>query len=163
MYDEKDWVFGNISLGTAASWSADEIRLVAELGFALAQNGRNHEAITIFEGLNTLAPATPYFEAALGSLWLRENHPARALVHIDAAISENPEDLMSYVNRGEAYLRLERYEEARRDLEVVLESAKHVATNGLQQQFYVRAAALHRAVNRFSRTPMLVSANDEKK
>lgn len=163
MYDEKDWVIGEISLGAAAGWAADEIRLVAELGFALAQNGRNHEAITVFEGLNTLAPATPYFEAALGSLWLRENHPARALVHIDAAINENPDDLMSYVNRGEAYLRLERYEEARRDLEVVLESAKPAATNELQQQFYVRAAALHRAANRFLQAPLLVSANDEKK
>lgn len=163
MYDEKDWVFGNISLGSAAGWAADEIRLVAELGFALAQNGRNHEAITVFEGLNTLAPATPYFEAALGSLWLRENHPARALVHINAAISENPDDLMSYVNRGEAYLRLERYEEARIDLEVVLESAKIGATNGFQQQYYVRAAALHRAATRFSQSPMLVSSNDEKK
>lgn len=163
MYDEKDWVFGEISLGAAAGWAADEIRLVAELGFALAQNGRNHEAITVFEGLNTLAPATPYFEAALGSLWLRENNPGRALVHIDAAISENPGDLLSYVNRGEAYLRLERYEEARRDLQVVLESAQPSATNELQQQFYVRAAALHRAANRFLQAPMLVAANDEKK
>lgn len=163
MYDEKDWVSGNISLGAAASWAADEIRLVAELGFALAQNGRNHEAITIFEGLNTLAPATPYFEAALGSLWLRENHPARALVHINAAISENPDDLMSHVNRGEAYLRLERYEEARRDLEVVLQSAKAGSTNGLQQQFYIRAAALHRAASRFSQTLLLTSPDGEKK
>ena len=75
VYDEKDWVLGNISLGAAANWAADEIRLVAELGFALAQNGRNHEAITIFEGLNTLAPATPYFEAALGSLWFAKTIP----------------------------------------------------------------------------------------
>lgn len=160
MYDEKDWVFGNISLGAAAGWAADEIRLVAELGFALAQNGRNHEAITVFEGLNTLAPATPYFQAALGSLWLRENHPARALVHINAALSENPDDLISYVNRGEAYLRLERYEEARHDLEVVLEKSKSKAGNGLQQQSYVRAAALHRAASRFSQTPLLASPGD---
>jgi Flp pilus assembly protein TadD len=163
MYDEKDWVFGNVSLGSAAGWAPDEIRLVAELGFALAQNGRNHEAITLFEGLHTLAPATPYFEAALGSLWLRENHPARALVHINAAISENPDDLMSYVNRGEAYLRLERYEEARRDLEIVLESAEPETTNELRQQYYVRAAALHRAATRFAPPPMLPSSNDEKK
>lgn len=160
MYDEKDWVIGNISLGAAAGWAADEIRLVAELGFALAQNGRNHEAITVFEGLNTLAPATSYFDAALGSLWLRENHPARALVHINAAIAENPDDLMSYVNRGEAYLRLERYEEARADLEMVLQNAKPDASNGLQQQFYVRAAALHRTASRFSPAPMLIASGD---
>ena len=57
MYDEKDWIFGNATLGAAAGWAADEIRLVAELGYALAQNGRNHEAITVFEGLNTLLVA----------------------------------------------------------------------------------------------------------
>lgn len=161
MYDEKDWVFGNVTLGAAAGWAADEIRLVAELGFALAQNGRNHEAITVFEGLNTLAPATPYFEAALGSLWLRENHPARALVHINAAISEDPADLMSYVNRGEAYLRLERYEEARRDLEVVLGNTDPEMSES--HPFYVRAAALHRAATRFSQARLLVAANGEKK
>lgn len=160
MYDEKDWLFGNISLGAAAGWAADEIRLVAELGFALAQNGRNHEAITVFEGLNTLAPATPYFQAALGSLWLRENHPARALVHINAALAENPDDLVSYVNRGEAYLRLERYDEARKDLEAVLERSGPNAGSGLQQQAHVRAAALHRAASRFSQTPLLASPAD---
>ncbi len=161
MYDEKDWVFGNISLGAAAGWAADEIRLVAELGFALAKNGRNHEAITVFEGLSTLAPATPYFEAALGSLWLRENHPARALVHINAAILENPEDLLSYVNRGEAYLRLKRYEDARRDLEIVLESPKPIDSNGLHQPYYVRAVALHGAAKRFLQTLMLAESSDE--
>lgn len=160
MHDEKDWVFGNISLAAAADWAPDEIRLVAELGFALAENGRNHEAITVFEGLNTLVPSTPYFEAALGSLWLRENHPARALVHIDAAISENPNDLISYVNRGEAYLRLERYDEARRDLELVLDRAAPDASNGLQHQSYIRAAALHRTATRFSQPPLLVSADE---
>ena len=164
MYDERDWVFGNVSLGAASGWAADEIRLVAELGFALAQNGRNHEAITVFQGLNTLAPATPYFEAALGSLWLRENHPLRALVHINAAISGNPEDLMSYVNRGEAYLRLERYDDARRDLEVVLERSRNEAADApYDRQIHVRAVALHRAASRLSQSRMLNSSNGEKK
>lgn len=161
MYDDKDWVLGSVSLAAAAGWAADEIRLVAELGYALAQNGRNHEAITIFEGLNTLAPATPYFEAALGSLWLRENHPARALAYINAAIAENPDDLMSHVNRGEALLRLGQYDEARKDLEVVLQhEEKHSQNGGPQPQFYVRAAALHRAAARFSQTPLLASSDD---
>lgn len=160
MYDDKDWVSGEIPLGAAAGWAADEIRLVAELGFALAQNGRNHEAITVFEGLNTLAPATPYFEAALGSLWLRENHPTRALVHLNAAIAENPEDSVSYVNRGEAYLRLERYEDARRDLEFVLNRSEQAVVNG-PRQFHVRASALLRAATRFSQVPMLSASNEK--
>lgn len=163
MYDERDWVSGKISLGSAAGWAADEIRLVAELGFALAQNGRNHEAITVFEGLNTLAPATPYFEAALGSLWLRENHPARALAHINAAIADNPDDIMSYVNRGEAYLRLGKYDDARRDLQTVLERLPQDVSDGSpQQQAHVRAAALHRAASRLAGSEILALPGEKK-
>ncbi|MGH9903048.1 MAG: hypothetical protein ACRD68_14675, partial [Pyrinomonadaceae bacterium] len=62
---------GRASLGAAGGWTAEEMRLVADVGFALAEQGREREAITVFEGLAALAPATAYFRAALGALWLR--------------------------------------------------------------------------------------------
>ena len=65
---EQEWLNGSVSLGAVTGWTADEIRLISELGYALAKQGLNQEAIVIFEGLMVLAPATTYFEAALGAL-----------------------------------------------------------------------------------------------
>ena len=149
---EQEWINGGVSLGAVAGWTADEIRLVSELGFALAEQGRNHEAITIFEGLIALAPATTYFEIALGALWLRENNPANALPHLNAALAAAPNDIPSRVNRGEVFLRLENYEAAKKDLKFVLRKRNKISTSNLHEQCFTRASALLRTVERLSKS-----------
>jgi len=101
-----DWLQGRVSLGAAAGWTPEEMRLVADLGYALAEQGRNAEALTIFEALAALAPATAYFQSALGALRLRTGEPRRALEHLGAALASDPRDLSALVNRGEALLQL---------------------------------------------------------
>ncbi len=64
------WLDGQISLGSAANWDKDEIRIISEIAYSLAQQGRLREAVVLFEGLLTIAPATAYFQAALGALFL---------------------------------------------------------------------------------------------
>lgn len=150
MQFEQEWINGAISLGAAAGWTADEIRLVSELGFALAEQGRNHEAITIFEGLIALAPATAYFEAALGALWLRENNPARALPHLNSAIAADPGDIPARVNRGEVFIRLENYEGARNDLNYVLNQKIKPESQSVLEKCFTRARALLYTAERFS-------------
>lgn len=150
MQFEQEWINGAISLGAAAGWTADEIRLVSELGFALAEQGRNHEAITIFEGLIALAPATAYFEAALGALWLRENNPARALPHLNSAIAADPDDIPARVNRGEVFIRLENYEGARNDLNYVLNQKIKPESQSVLEKCFTRARALLYTAERFS-------------
>ena len=103
---QTDWVHGRASLGAAGGWTAEEMRLVADLGYALAEQGRHLEAITIFDGLAALAPATAYFQSALGALWLRLGNPQRALQHLDAAIEADAQDLPALINRGEAHMQL---------------------------------------------------------
>lgn len=147
---EQEWLNGGVSLGAAAGWAADEIRLVSELAFALAQQGRNQEAIAIFEGLIALAPATAYFEATLGALWLRENEPARALPHLNAALAADPQDVPARVNRGEVFLRLENYEGARTDLDFVMRQKIRSEKQSLLAQCRTRARALLLTVERFS-------------
>jgi tetratricopeptide (TPR) repeat protein len=147
---EQEWINGGVSLGAAAGWTADEIRLVSELGYALAEQGRNQEAITIFEGLVALAPATAYFETALGALWLRENEPARALPHLNNAIAADPEDITARVNRGEVFLLLGNYEGSRKDLNFVLRQEIPPEKQNLYTQCQTRARALLTAVERFS-------------
>ena len=147
---EQEWINGGVSLGAAAGWTADEIRLVSELGYALAEQGRNSEAIAIFEGLVALAPATAYFETALGALWLRENEPARALPHLNAAIAADSSDITAHVNRGEVFLLLGNFESSREDLKFVLRQQIPPEKIMLYTQCQTRARALLTAVERFS-------------
>lgn len=145
---EQEWIKGGVSLGAAAGWTADEMRLVSELGFALAEQGRNHEAITIFEGLIALAPATAYFETALGALWLRENNPTRALPHLNAALAADPNNIPTRVNRGEVFLKLENYESAKNDLKFVLKQKINSNESAMLHQCLIRARALLLTIER---------------
>src|SRR5918992_4152912 len=118
---DEEWLDGRASLGAAASWTAEEIRLIADLGFALADYGRDEEALTIFEGLAALAPATGYFQSALGALLLRVGELERAEQHLNAALAADPNDMATLVNRGELYMRLERRDLAMQDFMTLLE------------------------------------------
>ena len=139
---EEEWLHGRITLGTAAKWTAEEIRLVSELGFALAEQGRNAEAIAVFEGLSALTPATTYFQSALGALFLRENQMEKAIFHLTQVIAADPHDLTAYLNRGEAYLRLKNFEKAREDLIIVRQNGRNAAKTLYLRQLAIRAQAL---------------------
>lgn len=150
---EQEWINGGISLGAAAGWTADEIRLVSELGFSLAEQGRNLEAITIFEGLIALAPATSYFESVLGALWLRENNPTLALPHLNSALASDPNDITARINRGEVFIRLENFEGAKIDLDFVLQQKLGQENKQIFEQCLTRAKALAATLNRISQNP----------
>lgn len=145
---EQEWINGKVTLGAAANWSADEIRLVSELGYALAEQGRNNEAIAIFEGLVALAPATVYFESALGSLWLRERHYNRAIQYLNKAVASDPNNVPTRVNRGEAFLQLGEFDKAKKDLTFVLRQNIERDEKSLLYQCKIRARALLLAVKR---------------
>jgi tetratricopeptide (TPR) repeat protein len=145
---EKEWVYGRITLGAAAKWSAEEIRIVSELAFALAQQGRNSEAISIFEGLNVLAPSTVYFNIALGALWLREKNYSRALKNLNIALRADRNDIPSRLNRAEALFHLGRSKESRQDLEFVLNTKDNSLEKPHFFQCRTRARALLLAIQR---------------
>lgn len=125
-----DWLHGRASLGAAAGWTAEEMRLVADLGYALAEQGRHQEALTVFEGLAAVAPATAYFQSALGALQLRIGEPQRALEHLDAALRADSHDVAALINRGEAYLQLGERGAAMRDLEAAVRLGETMAASG---------------------------------
>jgi tetratricopeptide (TPR) repeat protein len=134
-----EWLRGRASLGAAGAWTAEEMRLVADVGYALAEQGRNEEAITIFEGLVALAPATSYFQSSLGALWLRKGAPRRAVEYLDAALASDPGDLNALTNRGEALLQLGEREAALRDLRRVAEASGVVNESALASVTRARA------------------------
>ncbi|HWS55292.1 MAG TPA: tetratricopeptide repeat protein, partial [Pyrinomonadaceae bacterium] len=118
---------------------------VADVGYALAEQGREREAIAVFEGLAALAPATAYFRSALGALWLRVGEPALAVEHLDAALAADPQDLTALVNRGEARLRLGEFDAARADLQAVARAVAPPETTSAM--CVTRARALLRALD----------------
>ena len=119
----QQWLEGQISLGAAAEWNKDEIRIISEIAYSLAQQGRYAEAVVIFEGLLAIAPATAYFQAALGALHLRLKNTPKAIEHLNAALKIEETDVVSLVNRGEAHLLSGSVEQARTDLEKALQIA----------------------------------------
>ena len=119
----RQWLEGQISLGAAAEWNKDEIRIISEIAYSLAQQGRYAEAVVIFEGLLAIAPATAYFQAALGALHLRLKNTPKAIEHLNAALKIEETDVVSLVNRGEAHLLSGSVEAARTDLEKALQIA----------------------------------------
>jgi Flp pilus assembly protein TadD len=138
---DEDWVRGRASLGAAAAWTAEEIRLIADLGFALAEYGRDEEALTIFEGLAAVAPATGYFQSALGALLLRVGELDRAESHLNAALASDPQDMAALVNRGELYMRLERRDLAIKDFLTLLDLPQ-IRASGDSSQNAIRTRAL---------------------
>jgi tetratricopeptide (TPR) repeat protein len=148
-----EWLQGRASLGAAGSWTAEELRLVADVGYALAEQGREREAIAVFEGLAALAPATAYFRSALGALWLRVGEPALAVEHLDAALEADPEDVTAALNRGEARLRLGDFDAARADLTAIARRGAPPETTA------ARCVTRARALLRVLETP---AAGDER-
>ena len=142
---EQEWVSGKITLGSAAAWSADEIRLVTELGYSLAQQGRNIEAIAIFEGLSALTPSTHYFDSALGALWLRESDFEKSVRHLDLALESDPEDVVNRVNRAESLIHLGETKKAKADLDFAVEKGPEGNRNS---ESLTRAKALLATLDR---------------
>jgi len=138
---DEDWVEGRASLGAAAGWTAEEIRLVADLGYALADYGRNEEALTIFEGLAALAPATAYFQSALGALLLRMGDLEGAETHLLAALEADPHDMCALLNRGELNMQRQRRDLAIKDFATLL-SLPEVAANPEGSAYATRSRAL---------------------
>lgn len=125
------WLNGQISLGLAARWDKDEIRIISEIAYSLAQQGRNQEAILLFEGLLAIAPATAYFQSALGALYLRTGNFVQAIERFDAAIAIESNDIVALVNRGEAYIKSGNIAAARLDLEKATDLAKKLPSKQL--------------------------------
>jgi predicted Zn-dependent protease len=138
----QEWLQGRASLGAAGGWTAEEMRLVADLGYALAEQGRLQEALVIFEGLAAVAPATSYFQSALGTLRLRLGEPERALEYLNAALGADAQDVASLVNRAEAYLQLGQRAGAIRDLETAMRIGESLQ-GAAQPLWLARARALH--------------------
>ncbi len=103
-------------------WTEEDIYLVADRGHALYLQGRYVEATAIFEGLVTIDSSNRYCRKALAALYMARGAAHRAVQHLKDVLAHDPGDIDARTRRCEAYLELNRLQEAQNDWQAL----KHV-------------------------------------
>jgi protein O-GlcNAc transferase len=91
-----------------------QLQAMVALAFNYYQQGKLHEAETIFNGLTLIAPNSYYSYAGLGAIALAKK-PAdltAALVNLKKAAELNPSDASVQANLGEVLLRQAKFDES---------------------------------------------------
>ena len=112
-----------------ATWTNAEIELVAERAYQLHLQGRHSEAAIIFEGLLAIDPRNAYCLEALTALSLRLGSAQDAIKYADRALALVPDNLEALACRCEANILLNRFPDARKDLQAMqsMGAQTHVA------------------------------------
>lgn len=97
---------GDLTLAQLEGLGAEDLYVIADMGYDLLEEGRLDEALSIFEGLNVYNPFDPYFHSVLGSIYQRLDRPEDALRHYESAVELYAEDINSWTNAGEIMLGL---------------------------------------------------------
>jgi Tfp pilus assembly protein PilF len=105
---------------TNLTLSKDQLDAIAVLGYRFFEQGKNHDAETLFEGLVALDPKLYYGYAGLGAMALREERLDEAVEHLSQAVALKPEDATVYANLGEALLRKGQFNESAAEFEHAL-------------------------------------------
>jgi predicted Zn-dependent protease len=113
----------------AAAWTNEEIELVAERAYQLHLQGKNEDALTIFEGLLTIDPRNVYCLQAVAALNLSSGSVEKAVEYASRALAFSPKLVEALACRCEANVTLRRLTPAQQDLESLrqLRAGAHVA------------------------------------
>lgn len=136
------WAAGEVTLKELKEYSDGELFAVARIAYYFMMQGKTDEARVLFEGLVAIDPRNDYYYRALGTIFQKIGDNERAIRQFGYAIHINAASALSYVNRAEVYILLERYEEAAADLRKALEN-----TNSKDQSLARKIWALYRVVN----------------
>ncbi|MBV8809471.1 MAG: hypothetical protein JO033_12430 [Acidobacteriaceae bacterium] len=113
----------------SASWTNAEIHLVAERAYQLHLQGKHLDAAIIFEGLLAIDPRNVYCLEALAALSLKLGSAENAIEYANRTLAFSPDEVEALACRCEANILLNRFLEARQDLELMnqLRAKTHVA------------------------------------
>jgi tetratricopeptide (TPR) repeat protein len=111
----------NNSLREQIGISPDEMLEIAAVGSIFYRQGNLEKAKDIFEGLVELDSDMFEIQSCLASFFTKVREDDRALLHIDRAISLNPENVAPYVNRAEINIRRFNLEKVVADISKVIE------------------------------------------
>lgn len=117
----KKFLFGKITWAQLEGMTMEQAYSIAEFGYTMYQQGRYKDARTLFEGLVIGNPYDPYFHAMLGAIYTKLDMHEEAAQEFSIAIELDPEDINSYVNRGELLLQHGEFEYAMEDLKAAID------------------------------------------
>ncbi len=117
----KKFLFGKITWAQLEGMTMEQAYAIAEFGYTMYQQGRYKDARTLFEGLVIGNPYDPYFHAMLGAIYTKLDMHEEAAQEFSIAIELDPEDINSYVNRGELLLQHGEFEYAMEDLKAAID------------------------------------------
>ena len=117
----KKFLFGKITWAQLEGMTMEQAYAIAEFGYTMYQQGRYKDSQTLFEGLVIGNPYDPYFHAMLGAIYTKLDMHEEAAQEFSIAIELDPEDINSYVNRGELLLQHGEFEYAMEDLKAAID------------------------------------------
>jgi tetratricopeptide (TPR) repeat protein len=97
-------------------WTDEDVYLIAERAYGLFQQGLYAEAALILEGLVVIDPENLYCHNALIAAYLNLGRPDDAARQASVLLEQFPDDHDARARRCEAWIQIERWQEAREDL-----------------------------------------------
>ena len=105
-------------------WTDEEVFRVAERAHSLYLQGAYASAGALFEGLVELDPGNRYCHNSLAAVYLALGKPQQAVGQATVLLARYPYDIAARACRCEAYVRMNRLEEAQKDFEVLYRTPK---------------------------------------
>ncbi len=115
------FLMGEMTWAQLEGMTMEQAYAIAEFGYNSYQQGRYKDAQTIFEGLVIGNPYDPYFHSMLGAIYAKLDLHEEATQEFSIAIDLDPEDINSFVNRGELLLQHGEFEYAMEDLKAAID------------------------------------------
>lgn len=109
-----------VSLAEMKGIKRDDLFRLAEAGYIKFKHGRLDEAEKIYQALIILDHRNAYFHNVMGAIHQKRGRPIEAILEYGIAIKLNKNDVPSYVNRGEIYLRHKNYRKAAEDFRAAI-------------------------------------------
>jgi tetratricopeptide (TPR) repeat protein len=121
-----------ISMAEMRGFSKENLLTLAETGYVKFKHGRITEAEKIYQSLIVLDHRNGYFHSVMGAIHQKQSRPVDAILEFARALECNENDVCSYVNRGEIYLRHKNFRKAAEDFRqaIVLDpTGRHLWAN----------------------------------
>lgn len=115
-----DFVDGKITWAQLRGIPRSTLKHLAQLGYYNLMGGEYDRAESIFKGLSIIDHNNWYYRSALGTLYQKQKQYQKAIEEYSMALRMDESEISSLTNRGECYLHLGSYDEAKEDLEKVI-------------------------------------------
>ena len=119
------WARGKLSLKDISDYDDNDFKTISQIGFFFLMQGKNQDALSIFDGLTVLDPQNPYYYRALGILYYRLGDHQKSIKKFSLAISLDQNSPHAYVNRAEVFIAGGQFKKAEKDLKQALQYTSH--------------------------------------